>query len=99
MEEVLARRKPDRIRLTIADRHVVMWQPRIANDSVVGTVARPNARRGDEREIALGLRDVERIETRGFNSGRTVLLSLASLAVATGVALFVALGAAISGSD
>ena len=47
----------------------------------------------------LGLRDVERIETRGFNSGRTVLLSLASLAVATGVALFVALGAAISGSD
>jgi hypothetical protein len=52
-----------------------------------------------ERPVALSLTDIQGLETRGFNTGRTIALSLASLAVATGVALFVALGAAISASD
>jgi hypothetical protein len=49
--------------------------------------------------VALSLRDNQRIETPEFNTGRTVVVTLASLAVAAGVAVIRALGAAISASD
>ena len=68
-------------------------------DSLSGTLAPHVSATAQERPVGLSLREIQRIETRGFNSGRTIVLGLGSLAMATGVALFVALGAAISGSD
>ena len=97
--DLLARKSPDRVRVTVADTHLVVWQPRIAKDSLYGTLAPHVRASAQERPVGLSLREVQRIETRGFNSGRTIVLGLGSLAMATGVALFVALGAAISGSD
>jgi hypothetical protein len=97
--QVLSRRTPDRVRLTVADSQLIVWQPRVVNDSLFGTVVAPGGRRRDERALAISLQDIQRLETHGFNSGRTIGLGLGSLAVATAVALFVALGAAISASD
>ena len=44
-------------------------------------------------------RDIQRLETPGINTGRTIALTLGSLAVVAGVAVLAALGAAISASD
>ena len=98
-EQRLARRAPDRVRVTVADTHLVVWQPRIANDSLMGTAVRPHGGPREDVPVAVSLGEVQRVETLGFNSGRTIALGLGSLAVVAGMAVFVALGAAISASD
>jgi hypothetical protein len=99
-ERVLARKSPERVRVTVADSQLVLLGPRIQNDSLLGTVMTPDrGRRRVATPVGLSLRDIQRIETPGFNTGRTIAVTLASLAVAAGVAVILALGAAISASD
>jgi hypothetical protein len=99
-EQVLARKSPERVRVTVADTQFVLLGPRIENDSLRGTVMAPDGgRRRVATPVALTLRDIQRIETPGFNTGRTIVVTLASLAVAAGVAVILAFGAAISASD
>jgi hypothetical protein len=99
-ERVLARKSPERVRVTVADSQLVLLGPRIESDSLLGTVMAPDSgRRRVATPVALSLRDIQRIETPGFNTGRTIAVALGSLAIAAGVAVFLALGAAISASD
>jgi hypothetical protein len=98
-EQVLARKAPDRVRLTLDDRRVVVLQPRVVDDSLRGTSVIRDGRHRVETPVAVRLRDIRRTETHGFNTGRTVALTLGSLALAAGIAVFWALGEAISASD
>jgi hypothetical protein len=99
-ETVLARKSPERVRVTVADTQLVLLGPRVANDTLLGTAMMTG---GDHRRVAtpvaLDLRDIQRLETPGINTGRTIALTLGSLAVVAGVAVLAALGAAISASD
>ena len=99
-ERVLARKSPERVRVTVADSQLVLLGPRIQHDSLMGTVMAPDRERGRvATPVALSLDDIQRLQTPGFNTGRTVVVVLASLAIAAGVAVIAAFGAAISGSD
>jgi hypothetical protein len=99
-ERVIGRKSPERVRVTVADSQLVLLGPRIQNDSLLGTVMAPDReRRRVATPVALSLGDIQRIETPGLNTGRTIAVTLASLAIVAGVAVIAAFGAAISASD
>jgi hypothetical protein len=99
-ERVLARKSPERVRVTVGDSQFVLLGPRIEHDSLLGTAMVPDSGRlRVATPVALDLRDIQRLETPGINTGRTIALTLGGLAIATGVVLFLALGAAITASD
>jgi hypothetical protein len=99
-EQVLARKSPERVRVTVADTQFVLLGPRVTSDSLLGTVmvAGPDRRRV-ATPVAISLREIQRLETPGINTGRTIVATLASLAVVAGVVLVYLVGAAISASD
>ena len=99
-ERVLARKSPERVRVTVADSQLVLLGPRVVNDSLLGTAMVPDGHnRRVATPVALDLRDIQRVQTPGFNTGRTIAVALGSLAVAAGATLVVLLGMAISASD
>ena len=88
------------MRVTVADSQLVLLGPRVVNDSLLGTAMVPDGhKRRVATPIALDLRDIQRVQTPGFNTGRTIAVALGSLTVAAGATLVVLLGMAISASD
>jgi SAM-dependent methyltransferase len=87
--QLVADQHPSTVRVTRADQsRVVLQQPTIGGDTLVGMVAagRP---RGETR---IALADVKRIEVRHFSAGRTIGLAAAVPAVALGVFLVTCTG-------
>jgi hypothetical protein len=81
-QDVITAKQPYEVRLTLPDgARVVLQEPRIAADSVVGV--------RDSRPTAYPLKNVARLETRRFSVGRTIALGLPAAAVA-GLVIFCA---------
>lgn len=105
-EQIISQKTPSKVRVTYPDKtRLVIYHPGLSGDSIVGhtfvpvqpertvQVVKPPTSFVDTT-AGIALADIRRIETRGINAGRTVLLAtgivlvvLATIAITVGEAL------------
>jgi len=107
-EEVISQKAPAKIRLTVADSNVVMYQPRLLHDSLSGftfvpvdltsSAQVPGPKTSIDRiAFAVPISDVHRVQTRGVSVVRT--LGLAGSLVLLGMAMTAAAAGSLLGSE
>ncbi len=81
-EAVLATRRPPTLRITCTDgSRIVLEQPLLQGDTLVGIGQRPS----EQREVRIVLSNVQRVATRRLSAGRTVGLVGLGVIVVAGV--------------
>jgi hypothetical protein len=71
-EQVLATKRPDHVRvIQTSGAQLELWNPRVTNDSLVGTLERI----GSTRFSGVPLADIREVQVRGVSAGKTVLLA------------------------